>query len=126
MVMDAAEVYLRYAARSDLGDTHPAPDPRRMWPDRVRVLSIAGWRGVYQPPRPARHRRAVAPPAGSPAGNLFRLPGFDGRSRRENLDLFVGEGFFPVEPDLVRVSARGMSSCSCRGSRRFLPPISSG
>lgn len=140
------EVYRRYfAARPDLfGVLLPDLLPHEVCgaapPGRVKVLFLA-----ESPPWVAgRHEVAVAadcrrpdypyfwndryeagalrgPLAGELAENLFYLLGLDGESRRENLALFIEDGFFLVDTvkcifrknrkgvipvDLVRLSAR--------------------
>ncbi|HOI13374.1 MAG TPA: hypothetical protein PLG75_05920 [Methanoculleus sp.] len=142
------EVYLRYAAaRPDLDGTllpgllpHDACDAASRRPDRVKVLFVA------ESPPWAACQREVAEPAdcrspgypffwnerydapcrqgplsGGFAENLFSLLGLDGRSRRENLELFAAKHLFLVDTikcvfrknrkpaipnDLVRASAR--------------------
>lgn len=141
------DLYLRYAAgRPDLdGVLLPGLLPHDACgaapPPRVKVLFVA-----ESPPWAAAGGREVAGPAdcrdpgypyfwndryvagprrgplaGGLAENLFGLLGLEGRSRRENLDLFVGRGCYLVDtvrcvfrknrkaaipPDLIRLSAR--------------------
>lgn len=144
------EVYRRYAAaRPDLDGIllpgllpHDACNAASWRPRRVKVLFVAEsppwaagrrevtgpadcrspgypyfWNDRYDAP----HRPGAAPLSRGLAENLFMLLGLDGTSRRENLDLFAGEGFFLVDTvrcvfrknrrpaipaDLIRMSAR--------------------
>lgn len=144
------EVYLRYAAgRPELRDIlvpellpHDACGAAYRRPGRIKVLFVAesppwaaGRREVARPGDcsspdypyfwndryDTRHRRASAPLSGGLAENIFLLLGLDGGSRRENLELFIGENFFLVDTvkcvfrknrkaaipsDLIRTSAR--------------------
>lgn len=145
------EVYRTYAAgRPDLSGVllpdllpHDACDAVERKPGHVKVLFVAesppwaaGRHEVTGPPdclRPdypyfwndrydrAAYRRGASPLSLGLAENLFLLLGLDGASRRENLDLFSGQGFYLVDTvkcvfrknrkasipnDLVRMSAR--------------------
>ncbi|KDE55387.1 uracil-DNA glycosylase family protein [Methanoculleus sp. MH98A] len=144
------ETYRRYALdRPDLCGIllpgllpHDACDAASRRPGRVKVLFVAesppwaaGRREVAEPADcrspgypyfwndryDAPCRPGAAPLSRGLAENLFSLLGFDGNSRRENLDLFAAKGLFlvdtvrcvfrknrkPVIPaDLIRMSAR--------------------
>ncbi|WP_332450067.1 uracil-DNA glycosylase family protein [Methanoculleus sp.] len=149
--VSTAEVYRTYAAgRPDLRGVllpdllpHDACGAAERRPGRVKVLFVAesppwaaGRHDVAGPPdclRPdypyfwndrydrAAYRRGTSPLSLGLAENLFFLLGLDGPSRRENLDLFAGQGLFLVDTvkcvfrknrkasipnDLVRLSAR--------------------
>ncbi|MDD2472660.1 MULTISPECIES: uracil-DNA glycosylase family protein [unclassified Methanoculleus] len=120
------EVYRRYSVgRPDLCDVilpellpHDVCSAYCRPPDRIRVLFVAEsppwsagrrevaapsdclnpdypyfWNGRYD----VRHRGGRAPLSLGFAENLFLLLGLNGESRRENLDLFTGNGFFLVD-----------------------------
>ena len=143
-------IYRRYAAaRPDLDGIllpgllpHDTCNAASRMPRRVKVLFVAEsppwaagrceiaepadcrnpgypyfWNDRYDAP----NRLGAAPLACRFAENLFVLLGLDGTSRRENLDLFTGAGFYLVDTvrcivrknrrpaipaDLVRMSAR--------------------
>ncbi|NLA99796.1 MAG: hypothetical protein GX837_02345 [Methanomicrobiales archaeon] len=143
-------IYHRYAAaRPDLSGIllpdllpHDACDAASRLPRRVKVLFVAesppwaaGRREIAEPADcrspgypyfwndryDAPSRPGAAPLSRTFAENLFVLLGLDGGSRRENLDLFTGAGFYLVDTvrcvfrknrrptipaDLVRMSAR--------------------